>query len=186
MPRCPCPRAWWSGRRCDLAVRPTRHRRQLGVRGQLHRPRDDVTVRATLPLPVVSIKFIPPGAGRVVGRTAGPDGAVAGLASERALNVGAGAGASLPGVVFTGEVRYASHTQRPRSAGRRTTGGVAQQTEDGADHYQDAGATPAGWEMFWRRTLPRLKASRIGCPRSWTHCLYSRTARPAAARRPTT
>ena len=48
------------------------------------------------------------------------------------LNVGAGAGASLPGVVFTGEVRYASRTQRPTVGRTSHLWQVAKQTEDGA------------------------------------------------------
>lgn len=113
-------------------------------------PRDDVTVRATLPLPVVAIKFIPPARAELLAELPG--------LTVRSLvlrpSVPLTEGASLPGVVFTGEVRYASHTQRP-TVGRTTHHWqMARQSEDGATQgQQDAAATPAGWETFWRRTL---------------------------------
>ena len=117
-------------------------------------PRDDVTVRATLPLPVVAIKFIPPARAELLAELPGLTVRSLVLRPSVPLNVGTGAGASLPGVVFTGEVRYASHTQRPTVGQTSHHWQVAQQTEDGADHgQQDAAATPAGWETFWRRTL---------------------------------
>ena len=117
-------------------------------------PRDDVTVRATLPLPVVAIKFIPPARAELLAELPGLTVQSLVLRPSVPLNVGAGAGASLPGVVFTGEVRYASHTQRPTVGQTSHHWQVAQQTEDGADHgQQDAASTPAGWETFWRRTL---------------------------------
>lgn len=117
-------------------------------------PRDDVTVRATLPLPVVAIKFIPPAQAELLAELPGLTVQSLVLRPSVPLNVGAGAGASLPGVVFTGEVRYASHTQRPTVGQTSHHWQVAQQMEDGADQgQQDAGATPTGWETFWRRTL---------------------------------
>ena len=117
-------------------------------------PRDDVTVRATLPLPVIAIKFIPPARAELLAELPGLTVRSLVLRPSVPLNVGTGAGASLPGVVFTGEVRYASHTQRPTVGQTSHHWQVAQQTEDGADHgQQDAAATPAGWETFWRRTL---------------------------------
>ena len=117
-------------------------------------PRDDVTVRATLPLPVVAIKFIPPVRAELLAELPGLTVRSMVLRPSVPLNVGTGAGASLPGVVFTGEVRYASHTQRPTVGQTSHHWQVAQQTEDGGDHgQQDAAATPAGWETFWRRTL---------------------------------
>lgn len=76
-------------------------------------PRDDVTLRATLPLPVVTIKFIPPARAELLAQLPGLTVQSLVLRPSVPLNVGAGAGANLPGVVFTGEVRYASHTQRP-------------------------------------------------------------------------
>jgi hypothetical protein len=117
-------------------------------------PRDDVTVQATLPLPVVTIKFIPPARAELLAQLPGLTVQSLVLRPSVPLNVGAGAGASLPGVVFTGEVRYASHTQRPTVGQTAHHWQVARQTEDGADHgQQDAAATPAGWETFWKRTL---------------------------------
>lgn len=117
-------------------------------------PRDDVTVRATLPLPVVTIKFIPPARAELLAELPGLTVQSLVLRPSVPLNVGTGSGASLPGVVFTGEVRYASHTQRPTVGQTSHHWQVAQQTEDGADQgQQDAASTPAGWETFWRRTL---------------------------------
>jgi hypothetical protein len=116
--------------------------------------RDDVTVRATLPLPVIAIKFIPPARAELLAELPGLTVRSLVLRPSVPLNVGTGAGASLPGVVFTGEVRYASHTQRPTVGQTSHHWQVAHQTEDGADHgQQDAAATPAGWETHWRRTL---------------------------------
>lgn len=117
-------------------------------------PRDDVTVRATLPLPVVTIKFIPPARAELLAQLPGLTVQSLVLRPSVPLNVGASAGASLPGVVFTGEVRYASHTQRPTVGRTSHHWQVAQQTEEGANQgQQDAAATPAGWETFWRRTI---------------------------------
>lgn len=117
-------------------------------------PRDDVTVRATLPLPVVTIKFIPPARAELLARLPGLTVQSLVLRPSVPLNVGAHAGSSLPGVVFTGEVRYASHTQRPTVGRTSHLWQVAKQTEDGAKQgQQDAAATPAGWKTFWRRTI---------------------------------
>ena len=117
-------------------------------------PRDDVTVQATLPLPVVTIKFIPPARAELLAQLPGLTVQSLVLRPSVPLNVGAGAGASLPGVVFTGEVRYASHTQRPTVGRTSHLWQVAKQTEDGAKQgQQDAAATPAGWKTFWRRTI---------------------------------
>ncbi len=117
-------------------------------------PRDDVTVRATLPLPVVTIKFIPPARAELLAELPGLTVQSLVLRPSVPLNVGTGSGASLPGVVFTGEVRYASHSQRPTVGQTSHHWQMALQTEDGADQgQQDAASTPAGWETFWRRTL---------------------------------
>jgi hypothetical protein len=60
--------------------------------------------------------------------------------------------ASLPGVVLTGELRYASHTQRPKVGQTAHEWQQAVQTEDGAAQgQQDARATPAGWGAVWQR-----------------------------------
>lgn len=112
-------------------------------------PRDDVTVQATLPLPVVTIKFIPPARAELLAQLPGLTVQSLVLRPSVPLNVGAGAGASLPGVVFTGEVRYASHTQRPTVGRTSHLWQVAKQTEEGAKQgQQDAAATPAGWKTF--------------------------------------
>lgn len=117
-------------------------------------PRDDVTVQATLSLPVVTIKFIPPARAELLAQLPGLTVQSLVLRPSVPLNVGAGAGASLPGVVFTGEVRYASHTQRPTVGRTSHLWQVAKQTEEGAKQgQQDAAATPAGWKTFWRRTI---------------------------------
>lgn len=117
-------------------------------------PRDDVTVRATLPLPVVAIKFIPPARAELLAELPGLTVQSLVLRPSVPLNVGTGSGASLPGVVFTGEVRYASHTERPTVGQTSHHWQVAQQTENGADQgQQDAAAMPAGWDAFWLRTL---------------------------------
>lgn len=117
-------------------------------------PRDDVTVSARLPLPAVAIRFIPPARAELLAQL--PSLTVQSLILRPSvpLNVGAGQGAKLPGVVFSGEVRYASHTQRPTVGQTSHHWQEAQQTEDGATQgQQDAVATPAGWEAFWQRTL---------------------------------
>ena len=98
--------------------------------------RDDVTVRATMPLPVIAIKFIPPARAELLAELPGLTVRSLVLRPSVPLNVGTGAGASLPGVVFTGEVRYASHTQRPTVGQTSHHWQVAHQTEDGADHGQ--------------------------------------------------
>lgn len=112
-------------------------------------PRDDVTVRATLPLPVVVIKFIPPARAELLAELPGLTVSTLILRPSVPLNVGV---ASLPGVVFTGEVRYASRTQRPTVGQTAHEWQQAVQHEDGAaQRQQDATATPAGWGAAWQR-----------------------------------
>ena len=112
-------------------------------------PRDDVTVRATLPLPVVVIKFIPPARAELLAELPGLTVSTLILRPSVPLNVGV---ASLPGVVFTGEVRYASRTQRPTVGQTAHEWQQAVQREDGAvQGQQDATATPAGWGAVWQR-----------------------------------
>jgi len=114
-------------------------------------PRDDVVVLASLPLPVVSIKFIPPARAELLAELPALTVSTLLLRPSVPLDV---AGASLPGVVFSGEVRYYSRTQRPTVGQTEHPWQVARQTEDGAAQgQQDAAATPAGWAAFWRRTL---------------------------------
>lgn len=114
-------------------------------------PRDDVVVLANLPLPVVAIKFIPPARAELLAELPALTVSTLLLRPSVPLDV---AGASLPGVVFSGEVRYYSRTQRPTVGQTEHPWQVARQTEDGAAQgQQDAAATPAGWDAFWRRTL---------------------------------
>lgn len=114
-------------------------------------PRDDVVVLVSLPLPVVAIKFIPPARAELLAELPALTVSTLLLRPSVPLDV---AGASLPGVVFTSEVRYYSRTQRPTVGQTEHSWQVARQTEDGAAQgQQDAAATPAGWAAFWRRTL---------------------------------
>ena len=114
-------------------------------------PRDDVVVLANLPLPVVAIKFIPPARAELLAELPALTVRTLLLRPSVPLDV---AGASLPGVVFSGEVRYYSRTQRPTVGQTAHPWQLARQTEAGATQgQQDAGATPAGWAAFWRRTL---------------------------------
>ncbi len=112
-------------------------------------PRNDVVVQATLPLPVVSVAFIPPTRLEVLAELPGLTVSTLILRPSVPLNVGV---ASLPGVVFTGEVRYASRTQRPTVGQTAHEWQQAVQREDGAvQGQQDATATPAGWGAVWQR-----------------------------------
>lgn len=114
-------------------------------------PRDDVLVLASLPLPVVAIKFIPPARAELLAELPALTVTTLLLRPSVPLDV---AGASLPGVVFSGEVKYYSRTQRPTVGQTAHPWQLARQTEDGATQgQQDAAATPAGWDTFWRRTL---------------------------------
>lgn len=112
-------------------------------------PRNDVVVQATLPLPVASIHFIPPARLDVLAELPGLTVSTLILRPSVPLNVGV---ASLPGVVLTGEVRYASRTQRPTVGQTAHEWQQAAQTEEGAvQGQQDAAATPAGWGAVWQR-----------------------------------
>jgi hypothetical protein len=112
-------------------------------------PRNDVTVLATLPLPVASFHFIPPARLDVLAALPGLTVSTLILRPSVPLNVGA---ASLPGVVLTGEVRYASRTQRPTVGQTAHEWQQAAQSEEGATQgQQDAAATPAGWGAVWQR-----------------------------------
>lgn len=114
-------------------------------------PRDDVLLLASLPLPVVAIKFIPPARAALLAELPALMVTTLLLRPSVPLDV---TGASLPGVVFSGEVRYYSRTQRPTVGQTAHSWQVAAQTEDGSTQgQQDAAATPAGWDTFWRRTL---------------------------------
>ena len=112
-------------------------------------PRNDVTVLATLPSPVASIHFIPPARLDVLAALPGLTVSTLILRPSVPLNVGV---ASLPGVAFTGEVRYASRTQRPTVGQTAHEWQQAVQHEGGAaQRQQDATATPAGWGAAWQR-----------------------------------
>lgn len=112
-------------------------------------PRNDVTLQATLPLPVASIRFIPPARLDVLAELPGLTVSTLILRPSVPLNVGV---ASLPGVVLTGEVRYASRTQRPTVGQTAHEWQQAAQTEEGAvQGQQDAAATPVGWGAVWQR-----------------------------------
>ena len=114
-------------------------------------PRDDFLVLASLPLPVVAIKFIPPARAALLAELPALTVTTLLLRPSVPLDV---TGASLPGVVFSGEVRYYSRTQRPTVGQTAHPWKVAGQTEDGSTQgQQDAATTPAGWDTFWRRTL---------------------------------
>ena len=112
-------------------------------------PRNDVVVQATLPLPVASVAFIPPARLEVLAELPGLTVSTLILRPSVPLNVGV---ASLPGVAFTGEVRYASRTQRPTVRQMAHEWQQAVQHEGGAaQRQQDATATPAGWGAAWQR-----------------------------------
>lgn len=112
-------------------------------------PRNDVVVQATLPLPVAGIAFVPPARLEVLAELPGLTVSTLILRPSVPLNVGV---ASLPGVVLTGEVRYASRTQRPTVGQTAHEWQQAAQREDGeAQRQQDATATPAGWGAVWQR-----------------------------------
>ena len=112
-------------------------------------PRNDVVVRATLPLPVASFLFIPPARLELLAELPGLTVSTLILRPSVPLHVGV---ASLPGVVLVGEVRYTSRTQRPTVGQTGHEWQQAAQTEDGAMlRQQDAFVAPAGWGAPWQR-----------------------------------
>lgn len=112
-------------------------------------PRDDVRVQVRLPLPAVAIKFIPPAKAELLAEL--PALKVSTLLLRPSVPLTQGA--TLPGVVCTGEVRYYSHTQRPTVGQTAHIWQLARQTEDGSTQGQeDASATPAGWNSLWQRS----------------------------------
>ncbi len=112
-------------------------------------PRNDVVMRATLPLPVASVVFIPPARLELLAELPGLMVSTLILRPSVPLHVGV---ASLPGVVLTGEVRYASRTQRPTVGQTANEWQQAVHSQDGAAQgQQDATATPAGWDPVWQR-----------------------------------
>lgn len=112
-------------------------------------PRDDVTLQALLPLPVVAIKFIPPAKAELLAEL--PALTVSTLLLRPSVPLTQGA--TLPGVVFSGEARYSSHTQRPTVGQTVHAWQLAKQAESGSTQGQeDASATPVGWNNPWQRS----------------------------------
>ncbi|MCB2037955.1 MAG: hypothetical protein KDF56_13775, partial [Ottowia sp.] len=151
-----------SGQNVDLLYdRPAATSADLVFGADYVPPRNDVAVLAMLPLPVVSIAFIPPARLDVLAELPSLTVSTLILRPSVPLNVGV---ANLPGVVLTGEVRYASRTQRPTVGQTAHEWTQAAQTEYGAAQgQQDATATPAGWGAPWQRTgaLPHGLAHRL-------------------------
>ena len=115
--------------------------------------RNDLSVHAALPLPAVAIKFIPPARADILVELPGLTVQTLVLRPSVPLAVGSTLGTRMPGVVFMGEVRYASHTQRPTVGRTVHPWQLAQSSQDGATQgQQDATATPAGWQSKWRPT----------------------------------
>ncbi len=112
--------------------------------------RDDLTVQAILPPPFIAIKFIPRAEANLL--AALPALTVSTLLLRPSVPLTEGT--TLPGVVFAGEVRYDSRTQRPTVGQTAHPWQVARQTADGATHgQQDARATPTGWEARWQNAV---------------------------------
>ena len=139
-----------SGQNVDLLYeRPAATDADLVFGADYVPPRNDVVVQATLPLPVASVAFIPPARLEVQAELPGLTVSTLILRPSVPLNIGV---ASLPGVVLTGEVRYASRTQRPTVSQMAHEWQQAMQHEGGAaQRQQDATATPAGWGAAWQR-----------------------------------
>jgi hypothetical protein len=109
-------------------------------------PRNDLRVHANLPAPAVAIKFIPPARVELLAELPRP--------TVRSLvlrpSVPLTQGASLPGIVCTGEVRYYSRTQRPTVGETRHAWQATRATEEGSTQpQQHARATPVGWCGLW-------------------------------------
>ena len=139
-----------SGQNVDLAFdRPAAQDAELIFGADYVPPRNDMAVQATLPPPVASIHFIPPARLEVLAALPGLTVSTLILRPSVPLHVGT---ASLPGVVFTGELHYTSRTQRPTVGQTASAWQQATQTEDGATWgRQDATAAPAGWGARWQR-----------------------------------
>ncbi|GAA4331792.1 hypothetical protein GCM10023165_06070 [Variovorax defluvii] len=119
-------------------------------------PRNDLRVQAVLPLPFAAIKFIPPARVELLVQLPAPTVSSVLLRPSVPLDVGDAQGAILPGVVFAGEVRYDSRTQRPTVGQTEHPWHVAGHTEDGPkQRQQDANAKPSGWDAPWRATTAR-------------------------------
>ncbi len=139
-----------SGQNVDLLFdRPAATNAHLIFGADYVPPRNDVALQATLSLLVASFHFIPPARLEVLAELPGLTVTTLILRPSVPLHVGV---ACLPGVVLTGELRYASRTQRPTVGETAHEWQQAMQTEDGAvQGQQDARATPAGWGAVWQR-----------------------------------
>ena len=117
-------------------------------------PRDDIRLSATLPLPTVTFKFLPPARAELLA-------ALPGLTVRSLVlrpSVPLTEGASLPGVVFSGAVNYLSHTQRPTVGQSRPHWQVAGRSETGATQdQQDARAARDGWQSRWEEASGALQ-----------------------------
>lgn len=123
--------------------------------------RTALTIAAALPLPAATIKFIPPA--RATLRADLPPPTVRSLVLRPSVPLTQSA--RLPGVVFIGEVRYYSRTQRPTVRRTAHRWQIATPSEDGVSVGQhDAVATPAGWNTQWRPALRLLQRIEHGLP----------------------
>lgn len=110
-------------------------------------PRNDLRVFATLPVPAVAIKFIPPARAELLAEL--PRLSVRSLVLRPSVPLTLAP--SLPAIVFTGEVRYYSRTQRPTVGETRHPWQGTRATEEVATQpQQHAHATPAGWSGLWQ------------------------------------
>lgn len=113
-------------------------------------PRNDLTLLATLPGLTVQIRCIPPVRVELQAALPPPTGSVW-LRPSVPLQLGTGPSARLPDLVVTGEVRYDSHTARPKVGSTQSPWRGTRSAEDGATlRAQDSQATPAGWRSPWQ------------------------------------
>ncbi|QTD44964.1 hypothetical protein [Ottowia testudinis] len=125
-------------------------------------PRNALNLQVVLPLPTARIHFIPPA--RVALQAILPLPAIRSLVLRPSVPLfvggepGTSRGATLPGLVCRGEVRYVSHTQRPTVGKTTALWQVALQTENGATQgQQDGHSGPVGWSTPWQQasSLPQ-------------------------------
>lgn len=110
-------------------------------------PRNDLRILATLPLPGVAIQFIPAARAELLAEL--PRLSVRSLVLRPSVPLTLAP--SLPGIVFTAEVRYDSRTQRP-TVGETSHPwqGTRAREEGPRQSQQHAHATPAGWSGLWQ------------------------------------
>lgn len=140
-------------------------------------PRHDLTLRAALPAPVVSARFIPPARAELQAALPVPTVRSLILRPSVPVELGSPIASPLPGVAFLAEVAYASRTQRPTVGQTVHPWQVTQRIVDGAaPGHEDTAATPAGWTTLWRRTqgLPQGVAHRL--PPALTPAVQQRSA----------